>query len=166
MNQVLQNGAALLLASAMAGTLAACGGGADPLPVDPVPVGGQAADPVPLDVARIGVLPSNGTVAIPGAAIAIAADGSLQFNVEMLPLGASNAVTWTVSGPACAAAACGTVDAGGRYVAPAAPPGSPITLTATSVTTPAQAATALISVGPQSAGVFAAAANMIAARSG
>src|SRR5947207_12849677 len=102
--------ATLLLAGAMAGTLAACGGGggdagsslaAD----DPASASAPPTVPVPPSVTRIGVMPSNDTTTLSSTAIAIASDGSLQFTVDVLPVGASNAVTWTVSGASCAAAA-------------------------------------------------------------
>ena len=47
--------------------------------------------------------------------------------------GASTAVSWSLSGPGCAGAACGTIDANGNYLAPQVMPSSPgVTVTATS----------------------------------
>jgi hypothetical protein len=59
----------------------------------------------------------------------------------------NDAVTWSVSGAGCGGASCGTVDANGRYVAPAAMPGlETVFIRATSVVDPGKSATAEISV--------------------
>lgn len=61
--------------------------------------------------------------------------------------GASTAVSWSLTGAACAGAACGTVDANGNYTAPQILPPSPnVTLTATSIANPSKTATAALTI--------------------
>jgi hypothetical protein len=108
-------------------------------------------------------------VSVVPATLQVAASGSFQFSVEVLPAGASNAVTWSVSGAGCSGASCGMIDAGGRYLAPGAVPNSPaVTVTATSTADSTKAGAASVTIGPPSSapGTFTPAGNMTTARSG
>jgi len=59
----------------------------------------------------------------------------------------NTAVTWTVSGTGCAAAACGTISSSGLYTAPAAIPSpAAVTVTATSQAAPGQSASAVVTI--------------------
>jgi len=59
------------------------------------------------------------------------------------------AVTWSLSGPGCAGAACGTITPGGLYAAPASVPTPPaVTATATSVEDPLTSGSATVTVLP------------------
>lgn len=57
------------------------------------------------------------------------------------------AVTWSVSGPGCAASTCGVISADGLYTAPLRIPNpATITVTATSATTPSETASATVTI--------------------
>ncbi|MBI3405537.1 MAG: DUF4091 domain-containing protein, partial [Acidobacteria bacterium] len=66
---------------------------------------------------------------------------SQQFNATVTGT-ANTAVTWTLSGPGCAGATCGTITAGGLYTAPVVVPApATVTVTATSVADPTKSGT-------------------------
>jgi ASPM-SPD-2-Hydin domain-containing protein/Big-like domain-containing protein len=73
-----------------------------------------------------------------------------QFTASVIPASASQAVTWSISGTAfisegCTGAGCGTIDATGRYTAPATTPYPPnVVVTATSMADPTKAGTARV----------------------
>ena len=73
-----------------------------------------------------------------------------QFTASVTPASAGQAVTWSISGTAfiaggCTGADCGTIDATGRYTAPATTPYPPnVVVTATSIADPAKAGTAKV----------------------
>ena len=71
-----------------------------------------------------------------------------QFSATATPFLSVPAVTWAVSGNGCGATDCGTIDASGRYTAPATPPTPPnVKITATSVSDPSLAGSADVTVG-------------------
>src|SRR5215471_16112858 len=78
--------------------LAGCGGGGGALTSGRVLITG------------VTVLPSSATVQ---------AGAVQQFTATVTPSGADPAVTWSVSGMGCTGASCGTIDAAGKYTAPA-----------------------------------------------
>ncbi|MBV8673798.1 MAG: hypothetical protein JOZ33_10220, partial [Acidobacteriaceae bacterium] len=61
----------------------------------------------------------------------------------------NTAVTWSVSGPGCSGAACGTVSSSGLYTAPAKVPSpAQVFVTATSIADPTKSSTATVTVIP------------------
>ncbi|MFZ0820237.1 MAG: hypothetical protein WAM91_09215 [Candidatus Acidiferrales bacterium] len=90
--------------------------------------GGASAPPPPIVVS---VLPAT-TVSLPPGQ-------SEQFIVTVQNDPANKGVTWGIGNPGCAAAVCGTVDANGKYTAPATVPNPPnISVVATSVADPSK----------------------------
>src|SRR6267378_1055224 len=90
--------------------------------------------PVPLQPPGVTVSPTSPTV-ITG--------GTQQFTATVSPSGANQAVTWSLSGMGCTGAGCGTIDATGKYTAPATVPNPPtVTVTARSVADATKSATA------------------------
>src|SRR5689334_13439692 len=79
--------------------LGGCGGGMDST------VSNQP--PLPAGVA---VSPSSAT---------IQTSGEHQFTAIVSPIGANQAVTWSVSGSSCTGTSCGMIDTPGKYTAPA-----------------------------------------------
>jgi len=76
----------------------------------------------------------------------IAQGGRQQFSAKVSGT-ANTAVKWTVSGRGCKAAACGTVNSGGLYTAPAIiPKPAQVIVTATSVAAPTKSASATIDI--------------------
>ncbi len=90
--------------------------------------------------------PATIGVTISPASATIPQGGQQQFSASVT--GTSNtAVTWTVSGAGCVAAACGTISSTGLYAAPAVIPKTPeVTVKATSVASPAKSASAVVSI--------------------
>src|SRR5712671_180734 len=73
--------------------------------------------------------------------------GVQQFTATVSPSGTNQAVTWSLSGTGCAGASCGTIDATGKYTAPASVPNPPtVTVRATSVVNAAAAAFAAVNI--------------------
>ena len=93
-------------------------------------------------------IPATVGVTISPASATIAQSGQQQFSAGVS--GTSNtAVTWTVSGVGCVAAACGTITSAGLYTAPAVIPATPqVTVKATSVAAPTKSASAIIAIVP------------------
>jgi hypothetical protein len=79
----------------------------------------------------------------------VGVNGHLQFKATVT--GASNtAVTWTLSGFACAGTTCGTISNTGLYTAPGSLPNPPfVTVTATSVADPTKSASASLTIAQQ-----------------
>src|SRR6266566_3976931 len=70
-----------------------------------------------------------------------------QFTSTVTPSGASQAVTWTVSGTGCTGASCGAIDATGKYTAPATVPNPPtVVVTARLAADPTKASPATVSI--------------------
>src|SRR5216684_486325 len=88
-----------------------------------------------------------GGVTVSPASATVQTGGVQQFTATVSPGGANQAVTWSLSGTGCTGASCGTIDATGKYAAPAtAPTPATVTLTATSVTDATKSASATITV--------------------
>src|SRR5713101_2577345 len=88
-----------------------------------------------------------GGVTVSPASATVQTGGVQQFTATVSPSGANQAVTWSLSGTGCTRASCGTIDATGKYAAPAtAPTPATVTLTATSVTDATKSAFATITV--------------------
>jgi len=88
-----------------------------------------------------------GGVTVSPASATVQTGGVQQFTATVSPSGANQAVTWSLSGTGCTGASCGTIDATGKYAAPAtAPTPATVTLTATSVTDATKSAFATITV--------------------
>lgn len=88
------------------------------------------------------------SVSVSPVAIAVGLGASQPFAAVVNSAANPNrSVTWSLSGNACAAAACGTVDSSGTYAAPQIMPASPgISLIAVSVADPSKSAAATITV--------------------
>ena len=101
--------------------------------------GGNASQPPP---------PSQPTaVTVSPSSAAVQTGGVQQFTATVSPSGANQAVTWSLSGTGCTGASCGTIDATGKYTAPASVPNPPtVTARATSVADSAKAAIASVSI--------------------
>lgn len=100
--------------------------------------GNTSQPPPPSQPTAVTVSPSSATVQT----------GNVQqFAATVSPSGANQAVTWSLSGTGCTGASCGTIDATGKYTAPAmAPTPATVTITATSVTDATKSASATITV--------------------
>jgi hypothetical protein len=100
--------------------------------------GNTSQPPPPSQPTAVTVSPSSATVQTGGVQ---------QFTATVSPIGANEAVTWSLSGTGCTGASCGTIDATGKYTAPAtAPTPATVTLTATSATDATRSASAAITV--------------------
>ena len=100
--------------------------------------GGNMSQPPPSQPTAVTVSPSSATVQTGGVQ---------QFTATVSPSGANQAVTWSLSGTGCTGASCGTIDATGKYTAPASVPNPPtVTVRATSVADSAKAAIAAINI--------------------
>src|SRR6266404_1164024 len=100
--------------------------------------GNTSQPPPPSQPTAVTVSPSSATVQTGGVQ---------QFTATVSPSGANQAVTWSLSGTVCTGASCGTIDATGKYAAPATvPTPATVTLTATSVTETTKSASATITV--------------------
>lgn len=73
--------------------------------------------------------------------------GTQQFRAIVSSNGANQGVTWSVGGTGCSGASCGTIDATGKYTAPASVPDpATVTVTATSVADPRWFAASTIAI--------------------
>lgn len=143
MNYVGNRIAIIVLVISALAVLSACGG---------------ESNPAESALVQLTVVPSS---------MQVAAGGSFQFSISVLPATASNTVTWSVSGAGCSTASCGAIDASGRYLAPALAPVPPtITIAATSTVDPTKSGTASVTIGPStsSAGTFTLTGDMTMAR--
>ncbi len=99
---------------------------------------GCGGNATPLRPTAVTVSPSNATVQTGGVQ---------QFTATVNPTGANQAVTWSLSGTGCTGASCGTIDATGKYTAPASIPNPPtVTARATSAVDSAKTATAAVNI--------------------
>ena len=86
-------------------------------------------------------------VSVSPSSVTVTAGGVQQFTATVSPSGANQAVTWSVSGTGCTGASCGTIDATGKYTAPATAPNPPtVTVSAASVADSAKAAIAAVNI--------------------
>src|SRR5713101_6224762 len=100
--------------------------------------GNTSQPPPPSQPTAVTVSPSSATVQTGGVQ---------QFTATVSPSGANQAVTWSLSETGCAGASCGTIDATGKYTAPASVPNPPtVTVRATSVVNAAAAAFAAVNI--------------------
>ena len=91
--------------------------------------------------------PTSVAIAPPSATVQIG-DIAL-FSAIVSPGGASQVVAWSVAGTGCSGASCGTIDAAGRYSAPASMPNPPtVTVTARSVVDSTMSAAATVTIIP------------------
>jgi hypothetical protein len=95
--------------------------------------------------ASVTILPVVVVIVTP-ASTSLVTGATQQFNASVV--GTSNtAVTWTVQGAGCSAAACGTVNGTGLYTAPSAVPSpATVTVTATSAADPSKTGSASVSI--------------------
>ena len=146
----------LLSLTTVAIAMTACGGGSGSSSTNSTRSNVQSTSTAPT---QISVAPSS---------LQLNPGTSFQFSVNVLPNNALSAVTWSVSGAGCSAASCGTVDASGNYVAPAAAPNPPtIAVTATSTADQTKSGSASVTIGSsaQAGGSFTL-MNMTTARPG
>lgn len=86
-------------------------------------------------------------VAVSPASATVQAGGEQQFTATVSPIGANQAVTWSVSRSSCTGASCGMFDTSGKYTAPATASNSPtVEVTARSVADPTKADTATVTI--------------------
>jgi len=80
--------------------------------------------------------------------VIVQSGGTQQFSAIFFPPGSDESVTWSVAGAGCSGAGCGTIDATGRYTAPATPPNpAVVTVTARSVADSTRSADATVAIG-------------------
>jgi Big-like domain-containing protein len=91
--------------------------------------------------------PRPAGVAVSPTSATIQAGGEQQFTATVSPIGANQAVTWSVSGSSCAGTSCGMIDPTGKYTAPAIVPNPPtVVVKARSVTDSTKADTATVNI--------------------
>ncbi len=121
-----------LVAASLAGV--GCGGSTPLSPSTVVP------PPPPPPPAVTAVFVSPGVATVP-------TNGTQPFTATVSPSEANQAVSWGVSGTACSASSCGTIDANGTYTAPATLPDPPtVEVTATSVADSSKSGSATVSL--------------------
>ena len=105
----------------------------------------SVADPTKSASATLTIVP-NILIDVVPANVSVTAGATEQFSAAVS--GTSNtAVTWIVTGANCTGTVCGTIDSGGRYMAPSAVPVSPVvTVTATSTADPSKSASANVTI--------------------
>ena len=100
--------------------------------------GNTSQPPPPSQPTAVTVSPSSATVQTGGVQ---------QFTATVSPGDANQAVTWSLSGTGCTGVSCGTIDATGKYTAPATAPNPPtVTVSATSVVNAAKAGIAAVNI--------------------
>jgi hypothetical protein len=91
--------------------------------------------------------PLLAAVTVSPASVTVQAGGVQQFTATVSPSGASQAVSWSLSGAGCTGASCGTIDATGKYTAPATVSNpATVNVTARSVVDTSSAATATVTI--------------------
>jgi hypothetical protein len=91
--------------------------------------------------------PPLAAVTVSPASVTVQAGDVQQFTATVSPSGASQAVRWSLSGAGCTGASCGTIDATGKYTAPATVSNpATVTVTARSVVDTSSAATATVTI--------------------
>ena len=89
--------------------------------------------------------PSPAGVDVSPTSVVIEPSAEQQFTATVSPIGANQAVTWSVSGSSCTGTNCGMIDATGKYTATATVPNPPtVVITARSVTDSTKADTASV----------------------
>jgi hypothetical protein len=89
------------------------------------------------------------SVVVTPARANVAPNSTQKFLAGVAPYGANPSVVWSVAGTWCSGATCGTIDATGKYTAPAtvATPAD-VVVTASSVVDPTKSAAATVSILP------------------
>jgi hypothetical protein len=107
----------------------------------------SVADPTKSASANVTIVPTVAVSVVP-ASVSVSVRATQQFVASVT--GTSNtAATWTVSGTGCSGTACGTINSGGLYTAPALAPSPPaITVQATSVADSTKSASANVTITP------------------
>lgn len=89
------------------------------------------------------------SVTVSPTVVKIQAGDALKFTATVSPAAANQAVGWSVSGPGCMGASCGTIDANGLYVAPVLVPSPPtVAVTATSGADFTKSSSATVTIEP------------------
>jgi len=99
------------------------------------------------------------SVAIAPSGEIVQTGGVYQFRAIVSPSGVSQGVAWNVAGTGCSSASCGTIDATGKYTAPATVPDpATVTVTARSVVDSTKSADKTVTIvllsGPSRTFVF------------
>src|SRR5467141_2148641 len=86
-------------------------------------------------------------VTVSPSSVTVQTGGVQQFTATVNPSGASQAVTWSLSGVGCTGASCGTIDTTGKYTAPATVPNPPtVVVTVKLVADPTKAGTTTVTI--------------------
>jgi hypothetical protein len=108
----------------------------------------SVSDPTKSATAVIFVTPAPEGISVSPTVTWVPVNGVQQFSATATPFLSLPAVTWAVSGNGCGASGCGTIDASGKYTAPATAPAPPnVRISATSVADPSLAGFASVTVG-------------------
>ncbi len=108
----------------------------------------SVSDPTKSATAVIFVTPAPEGISVSPTVTWVPVNGVQQFSATATPFLSIPAVTWAVSGNGCGASGCGTIDASGKYTAPATAPAPPnVRISATSVADPSLAGFASVTVG-------------------
>jgi len=111
---------------------------------NPAP-GGGTSNAVNFTITKTPPLPV--AVAVSPTSATVQAGREQQFIATVSPIGANQAVTWSVSGSSCTGTSCGMIDTTGKYTAPATVPNPPTVLvTATPVADSTKADTATVTI--------------------
>lgn len=121
--------------------------GSVPSPAEVVVKATSVADPSKSNTATVTILPAV-VVTVSSPYQTLATGWTLRFSAVVQNADDSG-VTWTVSGPGCTGAECGTISSSGLYKAPSqVPPAPGVTITATSVEDPYTSGSATVVIVP------------------
>lgn len=112
---------------------------------NPVPGGGAS------NAVNFPIMPQPAAVVVSPATASVQVGGEQQFTATVSPNADSQAVTWSVSGAGCTSISCGTIDATGKYIAPAAVPNPPTAVVTAKSIADSSEGTATVTVTAQSA---------------
>ena len=131
-------------------TAAIASAGSVAVTVTTPPPGGGTSNAVNFTITTTSPPPAG--VAISPTSATVQAGGEQQFTATVSPIGANQAVTWSVSGSSCTGTSCGMIDITGKYTAPATVP-NPLTVvvTARSVADSTKADTAAVTIASTTA---------------
>jgi hypothetical protein len=90
------------------------------------------ADPSKIAFAEAVVVPVPTGATISPLNVYVQNGGVVKFTAVVNPAGASQSVEWSLSGPGCSGASCGSIDVSGQYTAPSTSP-SPAQVSVTAV---------------------------------
>lgn len=121
--------------------------GSVPSPADVVLKATSVADPSKSSTVTITILPAV-VVTVSSPYSTLATGWTLRFNAAIQNADDSS-LNWSVSGPGCTGAGCGTISSSGLYKAPShVPPAPAVTITATSVEDPYTSGSATVDIVP------------------